>query len=243
MPDLITTILAAVPQTATVISIYKAAKPALSTVLKPALEEVGEMGRDYIKSFRANNGAKVLTEADKLLVEAAIEPQPVAPKVLVPLLESASLEDDEFLQKTWAALLANAANPHCSVKVEPSFVDIMRQVTTNQVRILNALFPESRRGTNPNKAPFTMETSYIKEVVMADGVSDGEFDVAFDNLVRLRLCTASGMVSMHKAISDGPNMNLAMATGEGTANIGSTKLGIAFLEACSTPNGPKPPTS
>lgn len=39
------------------------------------------------------------------------EPQPVEPKLLLPLVQAASLETNEALAEKWAALLANAADP------------------------------------------------------------------------------------------------------------------------------------
>jgi len=43
--------------------------------------------------------------------DAGFQPQVVPPKVLFPLLEGASFEDNEDLHTMWAALLANAADP------------------------------------------------------------------------------------------------------------------------------------
>ena|GEM_PF-6161510 len=231
------------PQTVTAVGIIKAARPALSTVFKPALEEIGEAGRDYVKGLRAKAGAKVLIDAGNVLVEANIEPQEVPFKVLVPLIESASLEEDEFLQKTWANLLANAANPHSVAKFDSGFIEIMKQLGPIHVRILNALFPESRGGIKKAGSLFMMDTNFIKEAVVKEGISGDEFDVALDNLVRLRLCIVAGTVSMIQALNElikGGTPELSMATGYGTANIGPTKLGIAFLKACSAPVASSP---
>jgi hypothetical protein len=245
MADPITTILTTAaehaPSAAAVTVALKAAKDFLAKVTGPAVDELGEIGRDYVKGWRAKNSSVVLAEADKLLSEAGREPQAVPPKILLPLLENASLEDDNFLQRTWASLLANAASPDKQESIEVGFVEIMKQINTTQVMILNALFPEARGGVSKQTHLFQMDTEYIREVVISQGVSQKQFDIAFDNLVRLRLCTASGMTSLMQATremmatqQENPAA-LAMAMGNGTANIGPTWLGISFLQACSPP--------
>jgi hypothetical protein len=54
------------------------------------------------------------------------------------MLESASLEDDEELQKAWAALMANAACP--GSRVQPGFAHTLKQMTKDDVLFLESLF-------------------------------------------------------------------------------------------------------
>ncbi|GAB3843659.1 hypothetical protein GCM10028822_00060 [Hymenobacter terrigena] len=236
---LIASIISEHPQaTATVAGIYGIAKPFLAKVLGPSTEELGEVGREYVKKWRTGNAAQTAAQASTMLDDAGIAPQPVAPKVLLPLLEAASLEDDEFLRTQWAALLANAATPHRKVPVEPGFVEILKQLTPVQVRILTVVSSEAGTTGQSSGVTYMAQTHKIQRQLQADGVSVEEFEIALDNLIRLRLCSASGMAPLNTTLNSGNNAALMMAAalGHGTANVGLTKLGLAFLAACSAPN-------
>src|SRR5689334_14326015 len=63
-------------------------------ILGPAANEIGQWGADKIKEYRTKNATKVMREAGRMLEDARIEPSPVPPKILLPLLEGASLEDN-----------------------------------------------------------------------------------------------------------------------------------------------------
>ena len=52
-------------------------------------------------------------------------------------LEGASLEDDEDIQKGWAALLADAANADGKVEVKPTFLEILKQLSASEARLLD----------------------------------------------------------------------------------------------------------
>jgi hypothetical protein len=61
------------------------------------------------------------------LVAVGREPQPVEPKLLLPLAQAASLETNEALAEKWAALLANAADPTQRVGAHPGYIQVLQQ--------------------------------------------------------------------------------------------------------------------
>jgi Abortive infection alpha len=64
--------------------------------------------------------------------------QPVPPKILVPALEKASLEnpDDSFMIDRWANLLASAAQ---SIAIQPRYIGILGELAGSQARCLETL--------------------------------------------------------------------------------------------------------
>src|SRR6266478_5885319 len=76
----------------------------------------------------------------------------VPPKILFPLLEGASFEENEDLHTMWAALLANAASPEDAPKVRPGFIAILRQMAPDEAEALTLVenisdeAPNSRAG-------------------------------------------------------------------------------------------------
>jgi Abortive infection alpha len=116
-------------------------KDLVKRMLGPAADEVGLWGKDKINAYRTKNATKVLEEAGKMLHEAKIEPEPVGPKILLPLLEGASLEESEDLRIMYAALLVSASQS--ASKAPPSFVGVLRQSSPDEMRLLTLLYEVS----------------------------------------------------------------------------------------------------
>ena len=61
-------------------------------------------------------------------------------KLAIPLLEAASLEDDDFLQDLWVKLLVNAANIECKVSLQRAYISILEQLTSLEARMLLKIY-------------------------------------------------------------------------------------------------------
>jgi hypothetical protein len=94
----------------------------------PAADELGQMGGDTAREYRVRNAIKIFHRIEKMLTEAGITPEPISPRLFLPAIEAATVEDNESLQDLWAALMANAANPARRDAVLPSFVEILKQL-------------------------------------------------------------------------------------------------------------------
>ena len=81
-----------------------------------------------------------MEKAERMAQEAGFTPQAVPPKILFPLLEGASLEDNEDLNTMWAALLANASREVTTDLVRPSFMELLRLMTPDVAKLINIAF-------------------------------------------------------------------------------------------------------
>jgi hypothetical protein len=182
-----------------------------------------------INAARGALAQQVLTKAQEMLREAGIQAGPVSMKTVVPLLQYASLEEDEYLRGKWAALLANAAVPGC--KVRASFAEVLRQLISQAVLFLDALFtvtvermagvlsnpPQDQRG-NP-EMNLGMQHELLEvfrktvQITNADDVGS-EFSMVLDNLRRSN-------------IIDGPVL--------GRSQISFTAFGREFASSCRPP--------
>lgn len=155
------------------------------------------------------------------------EPQPVAPKVLLPLVQAAALEEDETLAAKWAALLANAADPAQSVPVLPGFVEVLRQLLPADALVLEKIYQRIR--LDDRDALFWESAPIHTNKLGAEiGLSPTQFAVSIDTLLRLRLCappTARG------GKYDG-GLNPPAAA---TFQVCPTVFGREFLAACTPP--------
>src|SRR5712691_6770828 len=112
-----TAVAAAVPFTAIV-----------KRMLGPAADELAEMWRDQVRLYRYERQLKCVQKAERMAEEAGFTPQAVPPKILFPLLEGVSFEENEDLHDMWAALLAKAASPENAKKVRPGFIATLEQM-------------------------------------------------------------------------------------------------------------------
>jgi len=109
----------------------------LQKLLGPAVEEAGLILQDHVRRYRLQNQIKILGKAQSMLERANINPKAVPLKTLLPLLENASLEEDEDLQSKWAGLLANASRDFDAVP--PCFSEILKQLSPNEARLLDGI--------------------------------------------------------------------------------------------------------
>jgi hypothetical protein len=196
-------------------------------MLGPAADEVAEMLRDRVRLYRYGNQMRCIEKAEKMAKDAGFTPSAVAPKILFPLLEGASMEEDESLHDMWAALLANAASPENAGKVRPGIIATLKTLAPDEAALLNHLF--------------TMRT----------GIDAGPFNVPFevgDLLVAhssVRLQGDSDPFSFHTCIQSLQAEQLVEQiadpkhTGYLTHSYALTVRGLAFVFACLPPK-PKP---
>lgn len=173
----------------------------------------------------------------------------VPPKLAFPIIENASLEEEDFLQDMWVNLLVSAMDP-CVEMPRMTFVDIIKQLTPTDTRILQCLnqeyilngskiFAPDPLGKEPSsvKMPATFTSPSIvpirrSKVIEKLGLSDEEqFEISIDNLVR------QGCVTLYRDVYIrllGEN-DLWNKTNYDQVCI--TSLGVSFVGACAEPEG------
>jgi hypothetical protein len=172
---------------------------------------------------------------------------------LVPLLEAASLQDDPTLAEKWAALLANAADPLSRLDITPVYADILRQLSSQEVKVLDMLFNEAQP-CNINLDSYLIKSwttgkmlnpGLIYQVKMRqqghiaysarEGTELDRLKTMIDNFLRQQIIIlAKGMPPKDDRASASefePEMN----------KIFFTSLGYDFMKAVTAP-APTPPT-
>ena len=175
-------------------------------LLGPSFEELGEFFGDKFRFWRWKNWARMVEEAQHIIAERGIEPGAVPPKILFPIFDTGSLEDDEHLVMRWAGLLATAAAGDLR---QASYPRILAELTSLDAQILDYLYEQL-----PHRQWFYPE---VLSTVFGD-----EYLVAADNLLRLGVCVAS-------------TASVSPAVGPHWVDIRVTPLGIDFVNACRGP--------
>lgn len=109
----------------------------IEKIAGPAAEEFGLALRDRVRIFRIKRQVRLWKSVEAMLGEAGFEPKRVPLKLIEPIIAAASVEENDELQDKWAALLANAAIDNG--KVHPSFVEVLKQLTSTEVLFLDTL--------------------------------------------------------------------------------------------------------
>jgi hypothetical protein len=111
----------------------------IKALLGPATGEVAERIRDEVRLYRFVRQFECLKKAEKMVTKAGFTPRAVPIKLLFPLLEGASLEENEDLHTMWAALLANASLPGKVEKVRPAYIAILKQMAPDEALLLKGI--------------------------------------------------------------------------------------------------------
>jgi len=106
----------------------------------PVFEEFGAILGDKVKVYRVKNMIKTTLKTQRLLLDAGLPVNAVPPRLLLPIIENCSVEDNETLQDLWAGLLATASQE--SDLVSPSFVDSLKQLTPVEARFMEKLYSD-----------------------------------------------------------------------------------------------------
>lgn len=121
----------------------------LHSLAGPAFEEFGAMLGDKVRVYRVKNLITTVQKTERLLRQAGLPANAVPPRLLLPIIENISIEDNDSLQDLWAGLLATASQHKDSVS--PSFVETLKQLTPDEARHLEHIYK-----TIQESGPFTL---------------------------------------------------------------------------------------
>jgi len=111
-------------------------------ILGPAADEFGERWRDEVRLYHYKRQLECVKKAKKIALEAGFTPTAVPVKMLFPLLECASLEEDEDLHTMWSALLANAASPEYANQIRLGYIAVLHQLAADEAALLNWIWSD-----------------------------------------------------------------------------------------------------
>jgi hypothetical protein len=115
------------------------AKDFLDKLITPAVEEVGLLLKDQVSLWRLKNQIKVLNKAKEYCLNQNIDPKTLSLKLLTPLLDNASLEEDETLQNKWAYLLGNMVDSEQNID-NHVFPYLLSQLSVEEFELLELVY-------------------------------------------------------------------------------------------------------
>ncbi len=194
-------------------------KPFIDCTLEQAIGIV----EDKFKYARWKNQVRLMEKAHEYLRDKNLtEPSRIIPlKLAVPLLQAASIEDDNYLQDLWAKLLTNFANKDSGVDLQRSYIDILKRMNPLEVIILKKIYDLPYEEAKNNK----LSTRDLPNDIVCysqgyksldEKALNPEVELALANLAR-QGCISPAMV---------------MSGGLVYTSIYQTYLGKCFYDAC-----------
>ncbi|MFM5679514.1 Abi-alpha family protein [Aeromonas veronii] len=154
----------------------------LKRILGPAADEVGIILRDSVRAYRQKNLSKILPHGLELVKASKLEPQEIPMRTLIPIIECASIEDNEFLAGKWAGLIASAATAQDTTANHPCFPQILSELSPLDAMILDHLWEPDR----------PKQWKEFKELQCSKyGLSEKALNMTFASLDRAGLCVNS----------------------------------------------------
>jgi hypothetical protein len=121
--------------------IAKAVKPLVDNLARltgPLSEELGLYFGDKVRAFRHRNITTIVDGSVKRLEEVGKPVEPVPPRLLLPILDAASLEDNPTLQDMWSGLLASASDQ--ADNMSPSYAETLKALKPIEARSVQVLY-------------------------------------------------------------------------------------------------------
>jgi hypothetical protein len=198
----------------------------VSRITTEPLETVMGILNDKLQFVRWERKLRLAERGRQILDQRGIQGplRPIPYKLALPIIENASLEDNDELQDLWANLIASAVDPKFEGLIRAAYIDIIRQLEVIDVHLLNAVYESYqqwleerlREGKEPGSGyclPIHHKV-YKNHIIERLGISSSVYDDSTDNLIRVR-CV--GLYFYH------------------SGEIFITFLGVSFVEACTRP--------
>jgi hypothetical protein len=252
MDPLITTVLTKAGASA-IESAEKESAGFLKTVLGETGKGVASLIAVPLNTRLHANLIKAVVQAKHNLAAAGVTEKEVPLTIIHPMLQGASLEEDPSMQEIWGNMMANAADPRAPGFVEPSFSTILKDLTSREIKFLDAFVGKVRAAggahTFPN-ADVEFIGDALKESFDEAGLSTvpiaaqprlpssipGEYAVESD---RMGFYTCLDVLISHRLIEKHIRTihhdALNAASGQEYETFSITALGISFVRACQPP--------
>lgn len=192
----------------------------VSKYFEGTLEQAIGIFEDKLKYMRWERQIRLMEKANNLLANRGITKltKKIPLKLGIPLLEAASLEDDDYLQDLWVNLLVNASDIDSGIELQRSYIDILERLSPLEARLMNMLYslPYEEYQHTPIRTE-ALPSGFINKEEMEPGVEPlPEVKLALANLTRL------GCIAPSKTFGGGEHFS----------QVNLTFLGKMFVDAC-----------
>lgn len=193
----------------------------LYDLLNVPAKELGNIMGDYLRQIRLKNLERISHKFKRQQTEKHIaddDLRTIPLNIGIPLLNAASLEDNDVMQELWARLLLNAADANFTSEIRVAFIDIIKTLTPIDAQILKQIYISAALQTSTDKT--NIDVRIDRKKAMTDLNIDAiTCDASLDNLERCQLLSR-------------PDPMWSEIDEDGNVIKNLTALGILFIRAC-----------
>lgn len=178
----------------------------VSRIIAEPTDTVVGMLTDRLKYMRWERQQRLTQRAKEFIKDRNIigALKVVPPKIALPIIENASLEENDELQDLWAYLIASAVDPNYEGQIRAAYINIIKQLEVNDVHILRLVYAYYKSRNEYDDADHSdevtastsndIEPQYMplnmEYIVNELGIGESAYKESIDNLIRVR-CIAS----------------------------------------------------
>jgi hypothetical protein len=184
---------------------------------------------DWAQAYRYRNTLKLIDEIEKIHKTRCIEGKiiPILPKFALPILQEASLEDDDQVRSMWAGLLANTTDPNKRFQLRKLYIEILSSLDPVDVQVLQFLEKEGIDEEYGFLAGAKLNADELSNKLQCDGE---DIKISLSNLNRHGLIIDSWESSFDNLGSN----YLGMRVNNPNSNFRLSHLGRTLLSGCAT---------
>lgn len=196
----------------------------IATIIGGPMEQAMGLWEDKLRYRRWENQLRLMDKVQEELARRGLSaPTRAVPlQFAVPLLEAASLEEEDYLRQFWAMMLVNAADESVEFQMRKAFISILEDLTSLDAQIVDTVY--KAEGGWPVKSSFNrgFYVGYLPESANYPGDFESmseiteEVAISVDNLIRL------GVLIETESLDGGRE----------PYSVSKTALGSAFHRAC-----------
>lgn len=149
--------------------------------------KIGDIILDKLNYYRWSNAVKFLDKYERKKEKRKDQGKeiPLPPKFVFEILDNAFMEETDGVQELWANLLLNWEYAKNRNDMGMVFVEILRNLSRNEIMILLAINESADRAEVRNNKGMYIDGAIIKEYLM---FSEEDYELAMLNLFRLFCC-------------------------------------------------------
>lgn len=119
--------------------ILEKGEQAIKAVLGPSIKEISETFADNFRLRRFKNQTKILIKANEHIKKLGFDPKKIDLKVLAPLVQLSSLEENQDLQQRWAKLITNIVRVDGQTLLKQNSIEIISKISNEEAQLIDFL--------------------------------------------------------------------------------------------------------
>ena len=166
----------------------------IAKFISAPLEQGIGIFEDKLKYMRWERQVRLMKRSEDFLKEIGLSSpnQAVPLNIAIPLIQAASLEENDDLQDRWAKLLVNASNKNSGVDIKKAYISILEDLSPLDVKILDTICSVADdkidEGILTYKLPDGVE---YKKTSEGNPLPTPEVQLSLGNLIRLGCLTST----------------------------------------------------